>query len=131
MKIRMDLRLCTDEGERFFGEGPYRLLLGVEELGSLRAAAKRMGMAYTKAFVIIKRAEAEFGFALTRRTIGGKGGGSSRLTDDAKELIKRYEAYRAACAAMADSLYLEYFQDFRPQQSAAHLQQADGQDHLA
>lgn len=126
MKIRMELRFCTDKGERFFGEGPYRLLVGIEELGSLRAAAKRMGMAYTKAFAILKRAEAEFGFALTRRTIGGKGGGSSRLTDDAKELIKRYEAYRAACAAMADSLYEEYFHSFRPQQSAAHRQQTGG-----
>lgn len=131
MKIRMELRFCTDEGERFFGEGPYRLLVGIEELGSLRAAAKRMGMAYTKAFAIIKRAEAEFGFALTRRTIGGKGGGSSSLTDDAKELIKRYEAYRAACAAMADSLYEEYFHSFRPQQSATHRQQTGGQDHPA
>lgn len=131
MKIRMELRFCTDEGERFFGEGPYRLLVGIEELGSLRAAAKRMGMAYTKAFAILKRAEAEFGFALTRRTIGGKGGGSSSLTDDAKELIKRYEAYRAACAAMADSLYEEYFHSFRPQQSAAHRQQTGGQDHPA
>ncbi len=131
MKIRMELRFCTDEGERFFGEGPYRLLVGIEELGSLRAAAKRMGMAYTKAFAILKRAEAEFGFALTRRTIGGKGGGSSRLTDDAKELIKRYEAYRAACAAMADSLYEEYFHSFRPQQPAAHRQQTGGQDHPA
>ncbi len=131
MKIRMELRFCTDEGERFFGEGPYRLLAGIAQRGSLRAAAKEMGMAYTKAFAILKRAEAQFGFALTRRTIGGKGGGSSRLTDEAKELMKRYEAYRAACAAMADSLYLDYFQDFRPQQSAAHRQQTGGQDHPA
>ena len=131
MQVKFSVYFCSDEGERFFGAGPCELLLEVERLGSLRAAAQHLGMAYTKAFAIIKRAEAEFGFALTRRTIGGKGGGSSRLTDDAKELIKRYEAYRAACAAMADSLYLEYFQDFRPQQSAAHRQQADGQDHLA
>ena len=38
-----------DSGEKFFGEGPCRLLTAVEETGSLRAAALSMGMAYSKA----------------------------------------------------------------------------------
>ena len=29
------------DGERFFGEGPYRLLRGVQELGSLHASTQR------------------------------------------------------------------------------------------
>ena len=57
MKIRMDLRLCTDEGERFFGEGPYQLLRCIERCGSLRSAAQEMNMAYTKAFHLIRHAE--------------------------------------------------------------------------
>ena len=39
--------------EKFFGEGPCRLLRGVEETGSLRSAALDMGMAYTKALKIM------------------------------------------------------------------------------
>ena len=38
-----------EDGEKFFGEGPCRLLHAVEQTGSLRAAAQSMGMAYTKA----------------------------------------------------------------------------------
>ena len=40
MKATVRICLCDDTGLRFFGEGPYRLLLGVERLGSLRAAAE-------------------------------------------------------------------------------------------
>ncbi|MFR5639598.1 MAG: hypothetical protein ACLUDF_00475 [Butyricicoccus sp.] len=36
-------------------------------------------------------------FALTERKIGGKGGGGSVLTDEAKEFLYRYEQYRDAC----------------------------------
>ena len=72
MKLKFGIYFCDDEGEKFFGEGPYQLLRGIDELGSLRASAKRMGMAYTKAFGILKRAEDAFAFPLTQRKIGGR-----------------------------------------------------------
>lgn len=49
--------LCDDDHLRFFGEGPCRLLHLIEETGSLRAAAMSMGMAYTKALAIMRRAK--------------------------------------------------------------------------
>ena len=52
-----------DSGEKFFGEGPCRLLTAVEETGSLRAAALSMGMAYSKALKLVKNAEAALGFS--------------------------------------------------------------------
>lgn len=118
MKLKFGIFFCDDEGERFFGEGPYQLLRGIDELGSLRAAAKRMGMAYTKAFGIMKRAEEEFGFVLTQRKIGGKGGGGSMLTPGAKELLMRYEAYKTSCTQMAENLYNTHFSTFRPEKFA-------------
>ena len=75
MKIKLKVTLCTDDWERLFGEGPYELLSGVQELGSLRASAQRMGMAYTKAFHMVKHVETVLGVSLTQRTIGGRGGG--------------------------------------------------------
>lgn len=114
MQVKFNVYFCSDEGERFFGAGPCELLLAVEQLGSLRAAAQQMGMAYTKAFSMVKRAEKEFGFAMTRRTIGGKGGGGSTLTPQAQELLMRYQAYRNACGQSAQDLYNTYFATFRP-----------------
>ncbi|WP_270914018.1 winged helix-turn-helix domain-containing protein [Allofournierella sp. CML151] len=115
MQVKFSVYFCSDEGERFFGAGPCELLLEVERLGSLRAAAQHLGMAYTKAFSMIKRAEKEFGFAMTQRTIGGKGGGGSTITPQAKELLMRYQAYRTACGQSAQDLYNTYFSSFHPE----------------
>lgn len=114
MQVKFSVYFCSDEGERFFGAGPCELLLEVERLGSLRAAAQHLGMAYTKAFSMVKRAEREFGFAMTQRTIGGKGGGGSTITPQAKELLMRYQAYRTACGQSAQDLYNTYFSSFHP-----------------
>ena len=75
----------TDEQEKFFGEGPCRLLHGVERTGSLRAAAGEMGMAYTKALKLLQNAEKALGFALTERAAGGRCGGGCPLAPEGKE----------------------------------------------
>lgn len=131
MKLRFSVSFCTDQGERFFGEGPYRLLLGVEEKHSLRAAAQTMGMAYTKAFRIIRNAESNLGFPLLRRAVGGKGGGGSTLTPEGKELLKRYGAYRLSCDQMAERLYWEHFSGFLPAASSDYRREGPGKDHSA
>ena len=126
MKLRLTVSFQTDGGERFFGEGPYRLLLGVQKTRSLRAAAQQMGMAYTKAFRIIKNAEAHLGFPLLERSVGGKGGGGSTLTPKATELLRRYGAYRLSCDQMAERLYQEHFSAFLP--AAASDYRREGQE---
>ena len=109
MKPKIHVMLCDDIGERFFGEGPCRLLHRIEETGSLRAAAQAMGLSYSKALRMVKRAEKELGFALTRKTIGGRGGGGSTLTDEARNFMERYEAYRDACVQTDRELYYKFF----------------------
>lgn len=101
--------LLDDEGHKLFGEGPYRLLLAVEETGSLRAAALSMGMAYTKALNILKRAEKALDCPLTCRQAGGKDGGGSRLTARGKELLEQYEAYRERCVQANRRIFEEIF----------------------
>lgn len=127
MKLKVDIYFCDDNGEKFFGEGPYRLLRGVEELGSLRSAASNMGMGYTKAFHIIKRAEEEFGFPLTQRKIGGRGGGGSMLTPEAKELLMRYEAYKTSGMEAIENLYHTHFSTFHPEKRNA-AEHSEGED---
>lgn len=109
MKAATKIIFFDDEGEKFFGEGPARLLHGVEEKGSLRAAALSMEMAYTKALAIIKNAETALGFPLIIRTTGGKSGGGSILTEQGREWLNKYEAYREACIQANSKLYLEFF----------------------
>ena len=109
MKSVTRITLVDDDGQKFFGEGPTRLLHAVEEHGSLRAAAASMGMAYTKALKILRNAENTLGYPLTIRNTGGKDGGGSRLTSEGKEWLDRYEAYRDACIQANERLYLEFF----------------------
>lgn len=98
-----------EQGEKFFGDGPARLLRAIEENGSLRGAAISMNMAYTKALKILKNAENALGFPLTARVSGGKDGGGSSLTPEGKEWLTRYEKYRDACIQANRQLYMEFF----------------------
>ena len=113
MRAVTKITFLDDSGEKFFGEGPARLLHGIEEKGSLRAAAMSMDMAYTKALKLIRNAENALGFALIRRTTGGKDGGGSILTAEGKEWLQRYEAYRDACKQANSRMYLEFFPEQR------------------
>ena len=109
MKSVTKILLTDDNGIKFFGEGPLRLLRSVERTGSLRAAALEMEMAYSKATKLLKQAEANLGFPLTTRSAGGKDGGGSVLTPEGKRWLQQYEAYREACVKANQALYRQFF----------------------
>ena len=113
MRAATKITFFNDSDQKFFGEGPYRLLMAVEETGSLRAAAFSMEMAYSKALKLLKNAEAALGFPLTMRAAGGKDGGGSILTPQGKEWLRKYGAYRDACVQANRKLYLEFFPEQR------------------
>ena len=48
MRAAIKITFFDDNDEKFFGEGPYRLLLAIEETGSLRSASKSMGLPTAK-----------------------------------------------------------------------------------
>lgn len=117
-----------DNGDKFYGEGPCRLLALIEETGSLRKAAISMGMAYTKALRILNRAEEVLGYPLTERTVGGSSGGGTCLTQKGKEWNQKYAAYRNACTAANRALYLEFFSDQRQEAPAPDRHQRSGEN---
>ena len=109
MKVVSRVTFVDEQGEKFFGEGPARLLHAVEETGSLRAAAMSMNMAYTKALKLIRNAEQALGYPVMTRVTGGRDGGGSRLTEEGKCWLKKYETYRDACAEANRKIYQEMF----------------------
>lgn len=74
-----------------FGNGLYRLLLLIDEYKSINRACKEMRMAYSKAYKMILRSEKDLNCKLLVGKIGGKGGGGSTLTPEARKLIFFYE----------------------------------------
>ena len=65
--IRLSITNPASESGSVFGRGIANLCLGVREAGSLNAAAKGMGMAYSKAWRIVKDTEAALGIQLLDR----------------------------------------------------------------
>jgi molybdate transport system regulatory protein len=77
---------CTEPHEGSLGKGVIALLEGIEKTGSLNRAAKGLGMAYSKAWRIVKETEAGFGFTLIDRD-GARG---STLTAQGVKLLATY-----------------------------------------
>lgn len=101
--------LVDDDGNRVFGPGPAELLRRVREHGSLRAASISMNMAYTKALALVRNVERGLGAPLTRRAVGGVGGGGSTPTPEADALLAAYERWTASVEATAQAQFAVAF----------------------
>ncbi len=107
LRAVVSARLFTDR--KCFGPGIAELLRRVDELHSLRAAAQAMEMAYSKAWTIMKNAEAGLGVKLLESSTGGKNGGGAALTEDARRILDAYERYCERLRAYSETLLAEEF----------------------
>ena len=101
-ELRYSAKLVLYKDDKFFGPGIVELLQRVHLCHSLHKASKEMSMAYTKALKLVKEAESNLGFKLLNQKIGGISGGGSKLTADAKKIIKLYEAFDDDITSVAD-----------------------------
>ena len=108
-KLRYTLMLRMYGEEKIFGPGIAELLERVDETHSLRKATLDMGMAYSKAWRIVKTAENALGFPLLESTIGGRGGGSAKLTERGKRFLVAYRRFESVVHAYADEIFEEMF----------------------
>lgn len=84
--VKLSIENPKSDSDSVFGRGISKLCLGVREVGSLNAAAKGMGMAYSKAWRIIKETEASLGVQLLNRD----GAHGSTLTPEGDALLDAY-----------------------------------------
>lgn len=98
------LRECA-----FYGPGAHQLLLLTEETGSLSEACRYMGISYSKGRKIISIIEEQTGYPVLESQQGGKGGGYSRLTEETKELMRRYDAFCIDAQAVFQDLFRKHF----------------------
>ena len=110
--MRLMYKIWLDYRGRAFGDGPARLLFGVERAGSLRKAAQELGMSYNKAWRILHAAEERLGFALLDRNVGGSLGGGSRLTPEAQDLVERYQAVADEAEEVLETVFQKHFADW-------------------
>lgn len=101
--IRLSIMNPDAESGSLFGRGIASLCLGVRETGSLNAAAKGMGMAYSKAWRIIKETEA----ALDLQLLNRDGAHGSDLTDAGNKLLDAYLSIEEKLQREAEDLFSE------------------------
>ena len=78
------------------------LLEAIDREGSLNRAAEDLGRSYARAQRRVVELEEAFD-SLVERTRGGAGGGGSRLTDEARDLLARFERMQAAATGVAEA----------------------------
>ena len=108
-KLRYTLMLRVYGEEKIFGPGIAELLERVDETHSLRKATMDMGMAYSKAWRIVRTAENALGFPLLDSSVGGRGGGGAYLTERGRQFLLAYRKFEAAVHACADEVFEELF----------------------
>ena len=101
--IRLSIMNPDAESGSLFGRGIASLCLGVRETGSLNAAAKGMGMAYSKAWRIIKDTEAALDVQLLHRD----GAHGSSLTAEGDKILDAYLAIEERIQREAEKAFEE------------------------
>lgn len=112
-----DFRVRIFENEPDFGKGVAQLMSLTKQKGSLSAAYKSMGMAASKAWKILNRAEADLGVKLIERRSGGKQGGGSNLTKEGEDILNRYENFQKEVYEAAKKSFEKNFCDIEDEEA--------------
>lgn len=84
------------------GPGKADLLDAIAASGSISAAAKRMGMSYRRAWLLVDTMNGCFRGPLVASTRGGAGGGGAQLTPLGVEVLARYRDMEATALDSLD-----------------------------
>lgn len=93
-----------------FGKGIVSIMMLVRQGSSLRAACAQMGLSYSKAWRLLKSAEADLGFALLDTQKGGTKRVGSTLTPAGEELLDRYLAFEKEAREAVFAAFAKHFQ---------------------
>jgi len=110
IKIRTKVWL-EKEGRPVLGAGKLNLLRAVEKEGSISKAAKRVGMSFRRAWGSLDSAEKNIGVKLLERKKGGAGGGSSTLTQQARDLIAKFDQLMGELKEFTERRFRSIFEE--------------------
>lgn len=111
MDIRIKSKLWLEIGRRpVFGKGRMSLLEGIDRYGSINRAAKHVNISYRKAWGYIKTMEERFEVKLVQRQTGGRNGGGTTLTEEAREFMRKFEELEHGVREMVDERFRNIFE---------------------
>ncbi len=96
VRFRVDLTTgCS------IGPGKVALLEGIRDTGSLRRAARALGMSYRRAWLLLDEINHSFTAPAATATVGGAGGGGAQLTAFGEALIRAYRSLEVDIESLA------------------------------
>jgi molybdate transport system regulatory protein len=107
--IRSKIWFVNAEGEHVFGAGLAQLLVEVEHLGSLEAAARQVNISYQRARNVVRNAEEQFGRRLIQPGATGGGDEGLALTWAGKRMLAVYLRLSEKAAAYIDDTFAQAF----------------------
>ena len=85
------------------GPGKAELLAAIEETGSISASAKRLGMSYRRAWLLVDTMNRCFREPVVASATGGAGGGGARVTAFGRRVLAVYRAMQARADRALDA----------------------------
>ena len=105
-KIRSRYWIEGEEGT-YLGEGRVRLLLAIQEFGSISAAAKSLEISYRKAWKMVDIMNSQATSPLVVRQTGGKSGGGTIVTPKGIKAIEAFINFKEKCNAFVEQAFNE------------------------
>ncbi len=90
-RVEGHIWVAREGGGPFLGPGRIALLRKIDELGSIRAAAKALKMSYRRAWRHIEALNREAPVPLVVTAIGGRGGGGATLTPAGYAVLELFD----------------------------------------
>ena len=99
-----------EDGRVALSDWRVALLEAIDEHGSLVAAARALGVPHRTAWQRVQEMEARLGLQLVETNSGGAGGGGSRLSPAAVDLVRRYRALRVGLDDLVETRFASEFE---------------------
>ena len=104
VRPRVKIWLESD-GESVLCRGLCEMLRAVDETGSIKSAAAKVGRSYRFVWSRIKDAESAFGTSLVESRVGGHEANRSELTPLARDLLKDFDGLCQQVYHLVDGVF--------------------------
>lgn len=101
--LTIRLRIVLKGGR--LGPGKVDLMEQIDELGSISAAGRALGMSYRRAWDLVQETNALFERPLIEKHHGGKAGGGASLTELGRTVVGQYRELEQNTASTASSYF--------------------------
>ena len=103
--LRPRLRIVRDDDTIVLGPGKADLLESIHRTGSIRAAAKELGMSYMRAWTLVRTMNAAFRAPLVEKERGGSERGGAQLTARGLAVLQLYRQMEETATESVEELW--------------------------